>query len=780
MQTRNLLLAAAFVLAAQWAAAEVLSPARALARATQSETTSAPRRIAAKAAGAAPALTLTDGTEPAVYVFAPSGGGLMAVSADSEAEAMLGYSDELTDGIDRMPPSLRMMLDAYATEIAALRAGRVATTSVATQADDFAPIAPLCPTRWDQSAPYNALCPTLSGNRCVTGCVATAMAQVLYTYKYPAKCSGGSFSYAWSNNSNQTLSLNFDNVKLDWNAMAMQYTSSQQAPAVAALMQAVGYSAQMNYSPTASGAQSRAMAQGLVRNFGYDATLVYEQRDWYPLAIWQKKVYDAIAQGHPLYYDGSTADYSSGHAFVIDGYSTDGFFHVNWGWGGLADGYYRLSALEPSTQGIGGADSGFAVAQGAIFGMKPGATTPHADVPLSFFAVGTIEAGVESASLPKAVALSFTNGGVYNGGPLTATSMSPAVKITASNGDVSYIHSSQRITNVEMYEGYSSFTVSFPSSLADGNYIIAPAVYNPSSKKYFDVGCSIGCGSTLTASVSNSTIYFGDPSIAILDATDVKVDTQLYPATYFNFAATLTNNSPDTFYGSAIVYLLGPTGGEADYYMAGAVGLELEPGESSAVSAMMELPSDIPTGSYKLFMADHNGYLISEEIPVTVATRPAAGTPKASLFRCTDTDLSNLTFKMTVSCASGLYADHVYLLIADEALTSYITYATGPIVSISAGRSQRLTMAFDFGSAGGTAGTSYYAFPAYYDGQYISPMPDATPVLFTPTAAGIEAIEAPGAEAPAEFFDLSGRRVSNPSNGIFIRRQGNSTAKIRL
>jgi len=119
------------------------------------------------------------------------------------------------------------------------------------------PLPPICKTKWNQNAPYNNLCPTVGTTNCVTGCVATAVAQVLKTYEYPTQCSGGTYSYTWTANNSQTLSLNYDEVTLDWANMLDTYDASatdEQKNAVATLMKAVGYGVNMGYTTSESGA----------------------------------------------------------------------------------------------------------------------------------------------------------------------------------------------------------------------------------------------------------------------------------------------------------------------------------------------------------------------------------------------------------------------------------------------------------------------------------------------------------------------------------------------
>ena len=227
---------------------------------------------------------------------------------------------------------------------------------------------------WDQSAPYNDLCPEYNGTRSVTGCVATAMAQVMRYHKYPAK-GKGSNSYT-----SQTLALaasfDFASTTFDWDNMLPQYVSGSytddQAKAVATLMYACGVSVDMDYTPDDSGAMPYAAAEALINNFEYSSNIRFLQRDYYQYAEWMDLIKTEISNSRPIMYDGQSTE--GGHEFVFDGYDENDMVHVNWGWSGVNDGYFAISALAPSSLGIGGGTNlggGFSSDQGMIIGIQP-------------------------------------------------------------------------------------------------------------------------------------------------------------------------------------------------------------------------------------------------------------------------------------------------------------------------------------------------------------------------------------------------------------------------
>ena len=175
--------------------------------------------------------------------------------------------------------------------------------------------------------------------------------------------------------------MNYSAQEFRWDLMLNDYlpvfdghalridATEQQQEAVARLMVAAGHSVEMGYSPEASGATSIRIGRALGLYFRYDKSLRYLQRDYYPLDEWEEIIYTSLLNDGPVIYDGQAN--IGGHSFVCDGYSADGYFHFNWGWGGMSDGYFLLDALDPINQGIGGADSGFNYMQDIIVGIRP-------------------------------------------------------------------------------------------------------------------------------------------------------------------------------------------------------------------------------------------------------------------------------------------------------------------------------------------------------------------------------------------------------------------------
>ena len=272
-----------------------------------------------------------------------------------------------------MPDGLQYLLEGYAEQIAWLDGhdGNDATRAPY-RAPARTPIAPLVKTKWNQDEPYNAYCPIKTdGDKTVTGCVATTMAQLMYYHKCPTGSTTAISGYATRN---KLFTLDgLDATTFDWNDMLTTYGSSAtdtQKAAVAKLMQYCGWALQMNYNTTSS-AYSQSIAEGLKLYFGYSSGIDFVRRNAYSYTDWIDLLYSELANQRPVALGGQST--GGGHSFVCDGYQGDDYFHINWGWGGDSDGYFRLSALDPYEQGIGGSSTldGFSYDQEAVIGIQP-------------------------------------------------------------------------------------------------------------------------------------------------------------------------------------------------------------------------------------------------------------------------------------------------------------------------------------------------------------------------------------------------------------------------
>ena len=336
-----------------------------------------------KMAGKAPRMTAGAAAgQAAYYVFNGSERGFVIVAGDDLAPAVLGYSDQGTFDVQNVPEALQHLLEGYAAQIDALTRGAHATPRFR----DAGAITPLVKAAWTQSNPYNILLPYIpSGGHAYTGCVATAMSQVMRYWKWPARPTRAIPAYTSSSTvNNETLTYNMPElpvVDFDWDAMQDTYgstdTLSAAARAVATLNLYCAQAMQMVFKRYSSSASSAAITSMAAAYFDYDASAHMESRSNYSTQGWVDLIYGELVAGRPVIYSGSKK--SGGHSFICDGYDGNGLFHINWGWNGNSNGYYVLNVLDPDEQGTGSADDayGYICDQSAIVGFQPNKGGSH-------------------------------------------------------------------------------------------------------------------------------------------------------------------------------------------------------------------------------------------------------------------------------------------------------------------------------------------------------------------------------------------------------------------
>lgn len=411
----------------------------------------------------------------ALYIFTDETGGYYIAPTDDNAPALLGYGKGL-DPQD-IPSNMLAWLAGYSRQVEWLAANPQAA---APKAAVHAEIAPLVTTKWNQSAPYYNQCPMHNGKRSVTGCVATAMAQLINYNEWPKGNGYGTHSYAWNG---QTLTFNYGATSFNWNLMLDKYTASSPAAnnnAVASLMYACGVSVDMNYSSSESGAATFRCATALINNFGYDQGTGYYMRDYFTTDDWDTIIYGELAAGRPVLYDGQST--TGGHAFVCDGYR-NGYYHINWGWGGMSDNYFLLSALDPNSQGIGGSSSGYNFNQAATIGIQPPVDGSVRFLP--FYAHAGITYDSENHWIWFGRNANNEVNGAFN---YTANEIEivAGLKLVAADGTVYYADGS--VTNkLNPLAGIAVIYPVMPTSLPAGTYKAYPVVRYSDADTWFPI-----------------------------------------------------------------------------------------------------------------------------------------------------------------------------------------------------------------------------------------------------------------------------------------------------
>ena len=356
--------------------------------------------------------------EPQYYLYENENGeGWVIIAANDAVTPILAYSETGHFRTDNMPSNIRHWMGKYDQFIKRIETDGVeaaeetkaewkALRKGVRKAQAAAVVGPLIQTQWDQDSPYNNLCPGTGNNKAYTGCVATAMAQVMNYWQWP-KRGIGSHSYRprnpndedhYSTRYTSTLSADFGNTTYDWENMLDSYSgsaTSAQKTAVATLMYHCGVATEMMYGNDADGGsgtytgnygsweESDNAQNALWKYFGYKKSTCY-MRDGYEeyghtyyeswtTSNWTAMVKAELDKQHPILYGGASD--GGGHSFICDGYDSNNKFHFNWGWSGWNDGYFTLSNLTPGSGGAGGGGYDFSEDQDVIIGIEPDSST---------------------------------------------------------------------------------------------------------------------------------------------------------------------------------------------------------------------------------------------------------------------------------------------------------------------------------------------------------------------------------------------------------------------
>lgn len=318
-----------------------------------------------------------DGGTPLFYVYDMPEGGFIIAGADSRAHALLGYTDNgsfthskqnvaFNSWMTNCTETLKQLSKKADVSVESKHRTTTLTTSVS-------PL--LGGIMWDQEHPYNMSCPKVSNEKGAsvlppTGCVATAMAQIMMYYKWPKTGEGTN-----TNELFETQTVDFSKSVYDWDNMLDTYTGYEtaddiHAKAVAKLMSDAGCSVNMQYEEGGSGAFSTDAAQALAKHFKYNKGIYCAYRYQFATDDWNALLRNELDNARPVYFSASTSA-GPGHAFIIDGYDTNGLYHVNWGWGGYCNGYFDINYLNYTQQGTNINADNFNSTQYAITGIMP-------------------------------------------------------------------------------------------------------------------------------------------------------------------------------------------------------------------------------------------------------------------------------------------------------------------------------------------------------------------------------------------------------------------------
>lgn len=494
MSMKKLLLTLLVVMVSAAANAERVSKQEALQKAQQFM----PGKQFGEARGFARSANPSDG-EP-FYVFNAEGNrGFVIVSGDDRTTEIIGYSKTGHLDMEQMPDNLKWWLDGYVRQMEALgTSAKPAEKFMTRGADSWKAVSPLIKTQWNQYEPYNLMCPDGNyvdyyevgydaNNRCVTGCVATAMAQIMYYWKWPNGCDAidsyptGYYDDDWNFiETNRVKGLPATTFK--WDKMKTVYTSGEMgeaADAVAELMRYCGQAVNMDYGT--DGSSAGILPYIMARYFGFGKNARQVVRSLYSLSVWENMIYKEVSEERPVLYGGSSI--SGGHQFIVDGYDGKGLFHMNWGWGGMSDGYFVLSLANSDEVGAGGGTSadGYSVDQHAIIGLMPDDGEPekplfyggfYQDLEQDVFTRGATSEDFTDVAIPGYVFFEYNDPNIQ---PDEFTCTFRAAWGLYQNGSMlKVLGATDPITTGNNYVEDNKNPFSLGSDLADGKYQLRP------------------------------------------------------------------------------------------------------------------------------------------------------------------------------------------------------------------------------------------------------------------------------------------------------------------
>ena len=750
------------------------------------------RQAAARGAAGQTMSLQTALDNPYFYVFnIGTDGGFVIVSGDDRTPEILGYSDAGRFDAQNIPTNMRAFLQGYADEIAHMPETATAASRGVGQkrAAARSSISPLVTTRWNQRAPYYNSTPTISGNHAVTGCVATAMAQLMNYHKYPTAPTTDIPGYTPTGDNAGPSVSTLSSTTFTWDLMHNEYDKndvSSAAAEVAKLMKYCGASVEMNYGASSSGAVTSKIVYALTHYFDYDAGAKYVERTSYGYADWIDLIYNELAAGRPMVFGGQST--GGGHAFVCDGYDTDDFFHINWGWGGLSDGYFRLANLAPDTQGTGGSSSsdGYNLELGATIGVQRNIGTLSDDSKLTVRDM-KIMINVVNGSAVTA------NSATYTRSNTSSNFQSPNNYLGVSSKFWNYTGSTQSFAygwrlqkdGVAIMEHVASEgtsinnnsakgpgqTIAFGAGLENGTYQIV-AICKPSGSETW-VECIDADKYYIEAVIDglNLTMNVVRPADYNLSVTSVSGTEGLTFAMPQDVTVTISNTGEGDFHGDVTLSFMN---GNTIYQKIGGSVLDIPAGSSRDMTVSVS-----PTVSGTIYLTVRQGTFtkgtVLSQTQVTIAG--ASGGEAMTLSNYTvNNDGSAIygnTFRVSLDATNNATSDYKYGITAnlyklEEGNTGSLAYSKTDNEVIAPNVTK--TVQFDF--PGLEYGETYFCKVSWYSISGTSRTEHKSQVGFTYTIThGFVTVDADGnvtASAPSAS-------VTIPSDAVAVDLRGQST-----
>lgn len=725
---------------------------------------------------------------PAYYAFnIGSDDGYVVVSGSDLFPEVLAYSSMGSFNQEEIPSNMQAWLEGYAEQIAYLEQteGRNQAPRLAAQHDA---VSPLLSSSWGQDAPYNNNCPTHPrvNQKCLTGCVATAMAQVLNYHKYPSTTIAPIPAYT-----TYTNKINMPEIApttIDWENMLDEYSNSAttaQQNAVASLMLLCGQAVEMDYGISSieggSGARMALDAKALQKYFGYDKSVRSLERNAFSSAAWESMIYDELAAGRPVLY-GGYSNYG-GHAFVVDGYNDEGLFHINWGWDGCYDGYFLLSILNPYDESASSfSDKSFCFNQHAIVGIQHGSDE---SVPERFTVTRITNTG-KSTYTRTSTSNNFTGIHIRPSfanitGDTHTFNLGLALYDSTDNQQalLPFIYNGYQYTAINCGEvgdnkggGFVFTNIYFGANMKDGEYYIVPVCKSGNSEEW--ESCWGANVYRIKATISGNTLSLSEPVQKLSGVITASGNPTVGKAVHLT--ASITNLG--SYYNNNL-YLV-----DGNWYSKVRCSFEAEEGATNTVD-IDYTPTTSGNQNLYLVYVDGNNLVPFASVNLSVAKDNANLAYTVTINNTVDGCLTENKVSVTVKITNqnsvvydnnvrlGIYKydknDDMYHLV-NNCKTQLLTLEGGKMTTLNyefndLEDGQKYLLSFNYLRSGVWIDKYGYAI---FSTEFVDDFQNST--TDDDDVDGIETAPMNGEEAGNEIYDMLGRKVTNSNQlkGIYI------------
>lgn len=687
-----------------------------------------------------------------VYNFTDTQKGFVLYSGNE----IIGYCPEGDFDVNTAPPALVAMLEAMPADADAVDNGQ------------WTPVAPLQNSNgyamWNQDSPFNDRCPEYEmGKRSPSGCVATAMAQVMYYHQWPAQ-GQGSHTYSPAVLFGNTLTADFENTKYRWDLMRPYYSGTdddESRVAVAELMLHCGIAVEMVYY-SQSGAADYDVPPALINYFGYDRGLAYRKREHYTSSEWLRIIHDELLDGRPVLAYGKSS--MGGHAFVFDGMDADGFIHVNWGWGGMSNGYYNTSVLTPPVQGIGGADGGFNYSQRIITGIRPAEIEKPGDYHVELTLTEAVSPARKKIQQGGDVKMKLA-GKVCNHGWRDAE-FDYALLLSDSEGKVVKVFEGPAdnflAANAKDY-GPDFGTLTFPV-IEPGEYTLIPAVRScGASGEWIPVRDEyIGYPSSIKVTATDEEVTFAEYDYFDLKAVDTVVPEVIWSGVPTLITTGIVNEGDVEYHGEIRAAIFD---GKDEVATTSNYIIDLLPGDTTSIRFTDTF--NVAEGDYTLALVNDDGKKVCTPIDVTVKAVSRLGNVSSA----SKVEVSGSTpDKVTVNArlkADAMFQGLLYAFIYDEAGNVQQGCLYPEFITINEADPTEVTLEGEFEN--GIPGRTYRLMLAVYcQDKYTFLQDDDSTVVFTLGGeSSVDQVEEKAVEY--KYYDFNGFEV-NPANTKLFKK----------